>query len=47
MPELPEVEVTRLGVDPHISGKTVTAVTMRRAGLCWPFPPDLPDLLKT
>lgn len=47
MPELPEVEVTRLGVDPHISGKTVTAVIMRRAGLRWPFPPDLPDLLKT
>lgn len=46
MPELPEVEVTRLGVDPHISGKTVTAVVMRRAGLRWPFPPQLPVLLE-
>ncbi|WP_394781345.1 DNA-formamidopyrimidine glycosylase family protein, partial [Undibacterium sp.] len=24
MPELPEVEVTRRGVAPHVTGKTVT-----------------------
>jgi len=41
MPELPEVEVTRLGIAPHLEGQTVTAVVMRHAGLRWPFPPDL------
>ncbi|MFZ6654167.1 bifunctional DNA-formamidopyrimidine glycosylase/DNA-(apurinic or apyrimidinic site) lyase [Undibacterium sp. TJN19] len=45
MPELPEVEVTRRGVDPHLTGKQVTNVILRRAGLRWPFPPDLPALL--
>ncbi len=45
MPELPEVEVTRRGVAPHLTGKTVSAVILRRAGLRWPFPVDLPQLL--
>lgn len=41
MPELPEVEVTRLGVAPHLQGQAVTAVIFRHAGLRWPFPADL------
>lgn len=41
MPELPEVEVTRRGVAPHLEGRAVHAVVMRRAGLRWPFPPEL------
>ena len=41
MPELPEVEVTRRGVAPHIEGRVVDSVLMRRDGLRWPFPPDL------
>ncbi len=41
MPELPEVEVTRRGVAPHIEGRVVETVLLRRAGLRWPFPPDL------
>ncbi len=41
MPELPEVEVTRLGVAPHLEGRTVERVVLRRAGLRWPFPPGL------
>lgn len=41
MPELPEVEVTRRGVAPHLEGRTVTAVVTRHAGLRWPFPADL------
>ncbi|MBC7502039.1 MAG: bifunctional DNA-formamidopyrimidine glycosylase/DNA-(apurinic or apyrimidinic site) lyase [Herminiimonas sp.] len=45
MPELPEVEVTRRGVAPHLQGQTVTAVTMRHAGLRWPFPADLAEKL--
>ncbi|PWF54833.1 bifunctional DNA-formamidopyrimidine glycosylase/DNA-(apurinic or apyrimidinic site) lyase [Massilia glaciei] len=45
MPELPEVEVTRRGVAPHIEGRLVEAVLTRRAGLRWPFPDGLPALL--
>lgn len=45
MPELPEVEVTRRGVAPHLEGRVVSAVTLRRGGLRWPFPADLPQLL--
>jgi formamidopyrimidine-DNA glycosylase len=45
MPELPEVEVTRRGVAPHLEGQVVTAVVMRRSGLRWPFPPGLAGLL--
>lgn len=41
MPELPEVEVTRRGVAPHLEAHAVQAVVTRRAGLRWPFPPDL------
>ena len=45
MPELPEVEVTRRGVAPHIEGRIVREVVLRREGLRWPFPDDLPALL--
>lgn len=46
MPELPEVEVTRRGVAPHLTGQQVTDVILRREGLRWPFPPDLPARLR-
>lgn len=46
MPELPEVEVTRIGVAPHLQDQRVSDVIMRRSGLRWPFPKDLPTLLK-
>ena len=45
MPELPEVEVTRRGVAPHIEGRAVRQVVLRRAGLRWPFPAALPEIL--
>jgi formamidopyrimidine-DNA glycosylase len=45
MPELPEVEVTRLGVAPHLEGRIVSAVVLRRDGLRWPFPADLAESL--
>lgn len=45
MPELPEVEVTRRGVAPHIEGRVVDSVLTRRGDLRWPFPPDLSKLL--
>lgn len=46
MPELPEVETTRRGIQPHIQGKTVTAVIIRQPRLRWPIPKELPLLLK-
>ncbi|WP_343732032.1 bifunctional DNA-formamidopyrimidine glycosylase/DNA-(apurinic or apyrimidinic site) lyase [Duganella sp.] len=45
MPELPEVEVTRRGVAPHLEGRVVRAVVLRRDGLRWPFPSALSQLL--
>ena len=46
MPELPEVEVTRRGVAPHLEGRVVTDVALRHSGLRWPFPADLPQRLR-
>lgn len=45
MPELPEVEVTRRGIAPHVQDQTVTGVVLRHTGLRWPFPPALDELL--
>lgn len=36
MPELPEVETTRRGILPHISGKRVNQVVVRQPSLRWP-----------
>ncbi|HAI59026.1 MAG TPA: DNA-formamidopyrimidine glycosylase [Xanthomonadaceae bacterium] len=38
MPELPEVETTRRGLAPHLEGRRVTTVTLRRPDLRWPIP---------
>ena len=45
MPELPEVETTRLGILPHLEGRLITAVTLRRPDLRWPIPPEVAGLL--
>jgi formamidopyrimidine-DNA glycosylase len=45
MPELPEVETTRRGIAPHVEGRRITAVTLRRDGLRWPFPAALREEL--
>ena len=45
MPELPEVETTRAGLAPHVEGRRVTGVVLRRAGLRWPFPPEIGTVL--
>lgn len=37
MPELPEVETTRGGIAPHITGQRVTGVTIRNRSLRWPI----------
>lgn len=45
MPELPEVEVTRIAIAQHVTGTSVTHVTVRRSRLRWPVSPELTDLL--
>ena len=41
MPELPEVETTRRGIEPHIEQKKVSKVILRRKTLRWPITPAL------
>ena len=45
MPELPEVETTRRGIAPHLIGRRVAGVTLRRADLRWPIPREITELL--
>lgn len=46
MPELPEVETTRRGVEPYSRGRTVRQLVVREPRLRWPVPPDLPRLMQ-
>jgi formamidopyrimidine-DNA glycosylase len=46
MPELPEVETTRRGLDAHLTGLTIADVVVRNASLRWPIPKDLPEHLR-
>ncbi|MEH6515552.1 MAG: bifunctional DNA-formamidopyrimidine glycosylase/DNA-(apurinic or apyrimidinic site) lyase [Halioglobus sp.] len=41
MPELPEVETTRLGVEPYSAGFVVQDLLVRDSRLRWPVPEDL------
>ncbi|WP_159016778.1 bifunctional DNA-formamidopyrimidine glycosylase/DNA-(apurinic or apyrimidinic site) lyase [Cognatiluteimonas profundi] len=45
MPELPEVETTRAGLAPHLTGRIVEGVLLRRPDLRWPIPDDVPRRL--
>ena len=45
MPELPEVEVTRLGIAPHLQGRTISAVKVLDGRLRWPVPSTLVKIL--
>jgi len=45
MPELPEVEVTRRGIEPFVSGRRVERVEVRTPALRWPIPPHLAKTL--
>jgi formamidopyrimidine-DNA glycosylase len=45
MPELPEVETTRRGIEPHILGRRVTHVLVRQPKLRWPVSPELGQVL--
>ncbi len=44
MPELPEVETVRLGLEPFMTGKKVHKITTHREGLRVPFPKGLAAL---
>jgi formamidopyrimidine-DNA glycosylase len=45
MPELPEVETTRRGLEPWLLGRTVARVVLRTPKLRWPITPGLQQLL--
>lgn len=41
MPELPEVEVSRLGISPHLIGHKISSIVVRQPKLRWPVPQDI------
>ena len=41
MPELPEVEVTRRGLAPQLSGRVISGVAVREPRLRWPVPREV------
>lgn len=45
MPELPEVEVSKLGISPHVEGQKVTKVVVRNPNLRWPVPDEVQSLV--
>ena len=45
MPELPEVETVRRGLEPVLAGRVITHADIRRPDLRWPFPAGLADRL--
>ncbi|WP_374636932.1 bifunctional DNA-formamidopyrimidine glycosylase/DNA-(apurinic or apyrimidinic site) lyase [Paracoccus sp. (in: a-proteobacteria)] len=45
MPELPEVETVRRGLQPHLEGRRIARAEARRPDLRWPLPPDLVQVL--
>jgi len=45
MPELPEVETTRRGIEPHITGEKIVNLIIRNRNLRWPVPKNLEEIL--
>lgn len=46
MPELPEVETTRRGIEPYLKAQTVVQVEIRQPKLRWPIPANLAKQLR-
>jgi len=46
MPELPEVETTKRGIEPTILGNTITELIIRNPKLRWPIPDNLQKLVQ-
>jgi len=44
MPELPEVETSRRGIEPYLLKKKIKKITIRQHKLRWPIPKNLPNL---
>jgi formamidopyrimidine-DNA glycosylase len=44
MPELPEVEVCRRGIEPHVLNQNVSDVVVRNAKMRWPITPTISDI---
>ena len=47
MPELPEVETSCRGIEPHMLNKKIKKVTIRQHKLRWPIPKNLPSLAES
>ena len=45
MPELPEVETVRRGLDPVMTGQVIAQAQVNRPDLRWPLPPRMADRL--
>lgn len=41
MPELPEVEVSRLGISPHLTKQVIKKIVVRHRQLRWPIPEQI------
>ncbi|MDN4503019.1 bifunctional DNA-formamidopyrimidine glycosylase/DNA-(apurinic or apyrimidinic site) lyase [Alteromonadaceae bacterium BrNp21-10] len=41
MPELPEVEVSRLGISPHLINQCIKSIIVRQKQLRWPIPDEI------
>ncbi|MEO1239306.1 MAG: bifunctional DNA-formamidopyrimidine glycosylase/DNA-(apurinic or apyrimidinic site) lyase [Pseudomonadota bacterium] len=46
MPELPEVETVRRGLEPVLTGQVIADAEVRRPDLRWPFPPHMAERLQ-
>ncbi|MFT5691329.1 MAG: formamidopyrimidine-DNA glycosylase [Oceanicoccus sp.] len=46
MPELPEVETTLRGIEPFLTHRKISRVTVRNPRLRWPIPEDLSSLIE-
>ena len=46
MPELPEVETTRRGIEPHLINRKVVEVIIRNPAMRWPVPENLANQLQ-
>ena len=45
MPELPEVEVSRQGIEPHLLGRTIENINIRQPQLRWPVPAQVNEMV--
>ena len=46
LPELPEVETVRRGLEPMLAGRVIARAEVRRPDLRWPFPPRMAERLQ-